>query len=359
MPKRVGYLYEKMCDKELIKHCIYQSAKRKHHRFDVKKVLDNIDKYVDKTYDMLVNETYYPATPRISSRYDHVSQKTRDIYIIPFWPDGVIQMLMVTVMQPTLEKGMYHWSCAAIPNRGGSRAEHYVKRAFYDKKGTKYIAKFDIRKFYPSVDHEKLMKSLDRKIKDKRFLLLVSKVVDSCPKGLAIGFYICQWLANYFLEPLDRFMCGLPGVDYCVRYMDDVVLMGRNKKLLHKALIQIQDFLKTLGLEMKGDWQVFPSKARALDFVGIRFFRSYCIMRKRTFLRFIRQCRRALKRVKAGKRIAVKQAAALLSRVGIVRRCNCHKARVKYYDPIGEHDLKEVIRIESKRRLRTDQRLYA
>ncbi len=97
VPKRVGYLYEKMCDKELIQHCIYQSAKRKHHRFDVKKVLDNIDKYVDKTYDMLVNETYYPATPKISSRYDHVSQKTRDIYIIPFWPDGVIQMLMVTV----------------------------------------------------------------------------------------------------------------------------------------------------------------------------------------------------------------------------------------------------------------------
>lgn len=235
----------------------------------------------------------------------------------------------------------------------------YVKRAYEDKKGTKYIAKFDIRKFYPSINHDMLMDAMSRKIKDKRFLHLVRRVIDTCPQGLAIGYYICQWLANYFLEPLDRFMCELPGVEYCVRYMDDVVLMGRNKKLLHKALIQIKDFLKTLCLEMKQDWQVFPSKSRALDFVGVRFFRNYRIVRKRTFLRFARQCRRALKRIRQGKKISVAQAAALLSRVGIVRRCNCFKARVKYYDPIGEHGLKEVIRIESKRRQCTDQRLYA
>ena len=343
----------------MIRQCIYKSAKRKHYRYDVKKILESIDKYVDKTYNMLVNGTYYPATPRVSARYDHVSQKTRDIYIIPFWPDGVIQMLMVTVMQPTLEKGMYHWSCAAIPGRGGSRAEHYVTRAYSDKKGSKYIAKFDIRKFYPSINHDMLMTALSHKIKDKRFLNLVRNVIDTCPKGLAIGYYICQWLANFYLEPLDRFMRGLPGVEYCVRYMDDIVLMGRNKKLLHKAISQIAEFLKELGLEMKHDWQVYPSKSRALDFVGIRFFRNYRIVRKRTFLRFTRQCRRAMKRVNSGKRIAPTQAAGLLSRVGIIRRCNCFKARVKYYDPIGEHDLKEVIRIESKRRQRPVQRIYA
>lgn len=352
MPKRVGFLYDKMCDKDLIRLAIVKSSDHKRHRHDVQKVIRDMDKYVEKTYELLTTDSFHPSTPKERPRYDSACRKTRIISVVPYWPDGVIHQLMVLVLKDTLTRGMYAWTCAAIPGRGGSRAEKYIQRAIKnDPKGTKYILKLDVRKFYPSINHARLLAALERKVKDKKFLRMVSDILDTCGEGLAIGFYICQWLANFYLESFDRFVCTLDGVDHYVRYMDDCVLFGRNKKKLHKALRAMQDFLaRELLLEVKGNWQVFPLKARPLDFVGVKQYRKYRTIRKRTFLRFARQCRRAQKRRAAGKGIPPRMASALMSRAGLLKGVNCFGARKKYFEPIGEKYLKGVIRNESKRR---------
>lgn len=355
MPKRIGFLYEKMCDKEMIRLAIIQSSDHKRHRHDVQKVIQNMDKYVEKTYSLLVSESFRPSQPKIRERYDSACQKTRKICVVPYWPDGVMHQLMVMVLKETLQRGMYAWTCAAIPMRGASRAEKYVQRAVKnDPKGTKYVLKMDIRKFYPSINHDYLMAALERKVKDKKYLRTVRSVLDTCDEGLAIGYFICQWLANFYLEPLDHFICTLDGCEYYVRYMDDLVIMGRNKKKLHKARKAISEFLeRALLLSMKENWQVFPLKNRPLDFVGVKQYRTHRTVRKRTFLRFTRQCRRALKRRAMGKGIPPRMASALMSRAGILKRVNAFGARKKYFEPIGEKYLKGVIRNESKRRHQT------
>ncbi|MFR8333983.1 MAG: RNA-directed DNA polymerase [Oscillospiraceae bacterium] len=86
--------------------------------------------------------------------------------------------------------------------------------------------------------------ALARKIKDKRFLRTVYSIIESCGGGLAIGYYICQWLANFYLEPLDRYIMTLPGVKYMTRYMDNITLLGPNKKQLHKARKLIAAFMQ-------------------------------------------------------------------------------------------------------------------
>lgn len=54
--KRIGYLYDKMLDKEFIKKIILQASKRKTKRKEVIRVLNNIDLYTDKIYKMLVTK---------------------------------------------------------------------------------------------------------------------------------------------------------------------------------------------------------------------------------------------------------------------------------------------------------------
>lgn len=130
----------------------------------------------------------------------------------------------------------------------------------------------DVHHFYHSVDRRKLIWMLAHKIKDKKYLKLTWEILQTCEQGLAIGFFICQWLANFYLEPLDRYITTLDGVKYSVRYMDDIVLFGPNKKKLHRARKAIAEYLqKRLRLQMKGNWQVFPLKVRPLDYVGYRF----------------------------------------------------------------------------------------
>lgn len=361
MPKRVGFLYEKMADRDLIRATIYKAAKHKHKRREVRRVLKNIDEYVEKTYELVASESFVPSSPHEKEIYDDSSQKRRTIKIVPFWPDSVMHWLLVETMRPVLMRGMYHWSCASIPGRGAKRTRKYIRRALRDDpKGSKYAAELDVRHYYPSIAPKRLIWALARKIKDKRFLRMVYAVLRSCGGGLAIGYYICQWLANYYLETLDHFICGLPGVKYYTRYMDNITLFGPNKKKLHRARQAIADFLRDrLGLTLKGNWQIYPTAKRMVSAVGFRFARTHIILRKRNFLRFARQCRRVKKRLDAEKPIAYRQASGLLSRIGQLRHCNSHNIRVKYVDPIGVKHLKEVVRYESKRRQCAQQCLYA
>jgi hypothetical protein len=381
-PKKAGFLYDKMMDRDFIRIVILDAAKGKRKRREVRRVLANLDDYVEKTYDMLKSESFVPTQPKEKEIFDESSQKWRIIKMVPFWPDAVMHWLMVTAMKDVLMRGMYHWSCASIPGRGGKRVRQYLSRAMRDDpKGTKYAAELDVRHFYPSISIRRLIRALARKVKDKRFLRLVYAVLESCGGGLAIGYYICQWLANYFLEPLDHFICSLPGVKYYTRHMDNLTLLGPNKKLLHKAVRAIEQFLmEKLRLTLKGNWQVYRTsftaaaakrhtllderkqklqKPRMVSAVGFRFSHTHVILRKRNFLRFTRQCRRVKKRLDAEKPIVFRQASGLLSRIGQLKHCDSHEIRVKYVDPIGVKNLKEVVRNESKRRQCSQQRLYA
>ena len=354
MPKKVGFLYEKMCDKELIRAAITAGTKGKRHRKDIVRVLDDVDGYVEKMYRMLMSESYVPTVPRSKEIFDKSSNKRRVIRIVPFFPDGLMHQLCTMVLQPVLMRGMYRWSCASIPGRGNKCAADYVRRVLdNDAKNTKYCLKMDIKQYYPSVSPKRLIWALARKVKDKRFLKLVYDIVSSNPDGgLAIGFYVNQWLANYYLESLDNYILSLPGVKYYVRNLDDMVLFGPNKKLLHKARKAVADFLiRRLGLRMKENWQVFPVKSRPVDFVGYKFYRNHTTLRRRNFLRLARQCRRVQKRLDKGKHIPFTMASGLLSRAGQLKHCDGYMARAKYFDPIGEKPLKDVVRFEAKRKL--------
>jgi len=361
MPKRVGYLYDKMVDRDFIRSVIQEAAKGRRNRRDIARVLADLDGYVEKTYELVATESFVPSAPKVREIYDESSEKFRKIKMVPFWPDGVIQWMLVTAMKPVLMRGMHPWSCASIPGRGGKRIHKKIRGALRnDPKGTKYAAELDVAQYYPSISGKKLIWALARKIKDKRFLRTVYSIIESCSGGLAIGYYICQWLANFYLEPLDRYIMTLPGVKYMTRYMDNITLLGPNKKQLHKARKLIAAFMQQrLGLSMKANWQIYPTAKRMVSAVGYRFSRTHIILRKRNFLRFTRQCRRVKKRLDAGKPIMFAQASGLLSRTGQLKHCNSHKIRVKYVDPIGIKNLKEVVRNESKRRQRAQQRFLA
>ena len=95
MPKRKGFLYEWMCDKEHIREAIVFGAKDKHDRRDVRRVLADVDGYTDRVYDLLQTQTFAPAQPKKRKIFDNSSRKWREIEYVPFFPDGIVHTLMV------------------------------------------------------------------------------------------------------------------------------------------------------------------------------------------------------------------------------------------------------------------------
>lgn len=237
--------------------------------------------------------------------YDGIRRKKRQIYV-PTMKEQVIHHMIVNILQPIFMHGMYEHSYGSIPNRGGHLAKKRLERWIRnDSRNFKYILKLDIQKYFDSIPHGILKAKLARLIHDDRFLSLMNEIVDVMPgdRGIPIGFYTSQWIANWYLQDLDHYIKEELRARYYVRYMDDMVIAGSNKRELHQMREAIEVFLDNeLGLRLKDNWQVFrfdyKGKYRDLDFMGFRFFRDRTILRKPIMLKASRKARRINKKGK-------------------------------------------------------------
>ena len=349
-----------MADRDLIRSAIINAARNKKNRAEVQNVLKDIDKHVDIIFGMIENETFKPTPYRQFEVVDGISGKHRLVSCPAFFPDQCLHWLVILASQEIFMKGMYEYVCGSIPKRGVHYCRKVVKKWIQtDRRNTKYCAKLDISKFYPSIDHGALKATLRRKIKDQKILWLFDKIIDSTESGLPIGNYTSQWLANFLLQDLDHAIKEEMHVVHYVRYMDDMVLFGSNKKKLHAVVKEIAARLAPLGLKLKANWQVFrvdytdkkgKQRGRDIDFMGFRFFRDKVIMRKKIALR----ARRLAKRISKSKTISFHKAAAMISYCGWFKCTNSAEYRKKHIDPnIKISLLKGVIRNENRKHDKT------
>ena len=89
--------------------------------------------------------------------------------------------------------------------------------------------------------------------------VLINAIIDS-HQGLPIGNYTSQWFANFFLQGLDHFIKEQLHVKYYIRYVDDLVLLGSNKRNLHKVRELVQNYLEGHLLKLKKELASFQSK---------------------------------------------------------------------------------------------------
>lgn len=346
-----------MADRELIRSAIVSAAKRKKHRHDVQNVLDNIEEHIDIIQRMITDESYIPSPYKTFEIVDGISGKRRIVSCPKFFPDQVMHWLSILASQDIFMRGMYEFVCGSVPGRGIHYGRKYIKGWIEtDKKNTKYCAKLDISKFYPTIDHVALKSALRTKIKDAKLLWLFDAIIDSNGKGVPIGNYTSQWFANFILQKLDHMIKQELRIPHYMRYMDDMVLFSPNKKQLHAAVRRISADLKPLGMSIKRNWQVFRVdcvsksgryRGRDVDFMGFRFFRDKIIMRKRIALR----ARRLAAKISKISCVSHKHASAMLSYIGWFKHTDTYVFFNKYIgSKISISCLKGVIRSENGKR---------
>jgi RNA-directed DNA polymerase len=318
--KRTGYLFEKITDLENIKEAARKASLGKRHQVSVQRILNNLDHYATKIKTSLENKTYTPSPYITKTIVDGTAKKEREISKPRFYPDQIIHWAIMLQVEPLFMKGMYHYNCGSIKGRGSNHGQKAIRKWLdKDLRNTKYCLKLDISKFYPSVSNSVLKSQFRRVIKDNKTLDLMDAIVDSA-QGLPIGNYTSQWFANFYLTGLDHFIKKQKGAKHYIRYVDDFVILGPNKRHLHKLLKVISGFLVCLGLSVKGNWQVFKMDSRPLDFLGFRFYRNRTTLRRKTSLRIRRRAE------KIGKKLYINQhdAAAIISYWGWIKRSNSY-----------------------------------
>lgn len=364
--KRIGYLYESICSLDNCREAIRDAMHGKKKRGIVRKVRDNLEEYAEALHQLLADCAYKPSPYRSITEPDP-SGKLREIQVPPFWPDRCVHHALMRVLEPIIASGSYYWSCGCQKKRGISHGMRGMERVTLGPncmKEAKYCLKMDIKKFYPSIPHDKLMERFRRKIKDEKVIALIERIVRSCEKGVPLGNYTSAWFAHFYLQDLDTYIKagkknGGLGAKHYIRYVDDMTLPGRNKRELHRMRREIERFLwERLGLRLKGNWQVFlvrkdeDERGRPIDFLGYCFCRGYTTLRKRNAMALMRRSRRIRKKQAAGEEIPYKMAAGFIARTAQAKHCDSQNLKRDYIDTVSIKGLKEVIRNESKRRLR-------
>lgn len=284
--KRYGNLYQKICEYENIVAAHENARRGKRHYREVRMVDANPEKYLGQIRDILINQTFRNSPYKVFQRNEN--NKLRTIAKLPYFPDRIIHHCIMNILEPIWMRLFIRDTFSSMKGRGihdGLRRMHGFLK---DEEGTRYCLKLDVRKFYPSVDHDILKSIIRRKIKCPDILWLLDEIIDSAP-GLPIGNYLSQYLANLYLTYFDHWMKEVKGAKYYARYCDDIVILGPDKSQLHDLFSGIRAYFRNeLYLEVKHDWQVFPTAVRGIDFLGYRFFGSHTLIRKRIARAFVR-----------------------------------------------------------------------
>ena len=367
--KSYNHLFEKAISDEIMNAALTCAAEGKYKRPEVQYILKNRIKYRKELRQRLIDGALVPLVHNATIRKDGYRNKKR-IIVKPYFnrdePEQWIHHIVIQTIKDILLKGMYDYSCGSIPGRGIHYGKRYLEKFIRNNpKELKHVLKIDIHHFYESVNIEISKERFRKIIHDERMLDLIFYILDSneyilegkhYKKGLVIGFYPSQWFANFYLQQFDHYVKEVLKIKCYVRYMDDIVIFGKNKRELHRQLEAIKEKLAELDLELKSNYQIFKfdyvdkngkRHGRFIDFMGFKFYRDKTTIRKGVFSRAVRTARKISRKDKP----TWYDAARIFSYVGWFKHTDTYKAFQKYIVAnVNFKVLRKVMSNYSKRR---------
>jgi hypothetical protein len=226
---------------------------------------------------------------------EHSSFPIRDpkprVIHAPSFRERVLHHALMNLCEPRLERYLIDDSFACRLGKGTLAA---VKRAQHFVANHRFVLKLDVRKYFESIDHERLLERLRRLFKDRALLLLFERILrshaSSPGKGLPIGALTSQHFANLYLGALDHHVKNELRCRGYVRYMDDVLLFHDERERLREWLHDLRRWIaEELALTWKAP-QILRSAAGVV-FLGFRLRpgqRRLSSERRRRFARALR-----------------------------------------------------------------------
>lgn len=205
--------------------------------------------------------------------------KERKIEALPFKDRVVIKCFCDVVLRRKIEKRLIYDNAACRKEKGTTfaikRLEKFLKEEYRKERNNKiFFLKCDIRKYFQSIDHEILLQLLRKVRFSDDEMWIIEKLIKEQPNdaniGLPLGNQSSQWFALLYLNVIDRFVKENLRIKSYIRYMDDMILLHRDKAYLQYSLREIEKKCeKELKLSLNQKTQIGIVKS-GIDFLGYR-----------------------------------------------------------------------------------------
>lgn len=262
----------------------------------------------------LIDKTYRPGSYRAFHIFD---PKKRLISAAPF-ADRVVHHALCNIIEPLFDR-TFIYDCYA--NRQDKGTHNGIKRVQKFLRGNHFVLKCDIKKYFPSIDHEILKQEIRWKIADPDALWLIDAIIDGSNeqefvydifpgddlftpsnrrKGLPLGNLTSQFFANLFLNRFDHFIKEILMVRYYARYVDDFLIAADSIAFLSEVKKEIEEYLAQLRLKLHPRKCHILRSDQGVPFLGQVIFPHYRLLKKQNVRRFSQRLPRLAQMLDAG-----------------------------------------------------------
>ncbi len=262
----------------------------------------HLDEELRRLSEQLRNGTYRPQAIRRHYIPKPGTKEKRPLGI-PTIRDRVVQTAVRMVIEPIFEHEFAEHSYGFRPQRGCKDALRCVEELL--KAGYTYIVDADLKSYFDTIPHDRLMSLVEQKVSDRRVLKLIEMflkqgVLDGLrewtpEEGSPQGAVISPLLSNIYLNPLDHLMAQ-QGFEM-VRYADDFVIMCRSPEEAAGALAMVQEWTAQAGLTLHPTkTRIIDAREDAFEFLGYRFIGGTRYPRAKSLKKFRDSIRAKTKR---------------------------------------------------------------
>lgn len=309
-------LYPKLCSYTNLKKAFEKARKDKNFVSCVVEFEKNLKENLLQLKHELETLTYKPVPLR---RFIIRDPKTRTIHSSTF-RDRVVHHIIHNIVGPIFDKIFICDSYANRINKGTHKAVlrfdqfkrkvskngHLVNNNYNNTNLVlSYVLKADIKHYFETIDHEILLSTIEKKIKDKKLLQLIKTTLSNygggqLQKGMPLGNLMSQFLANVYLNDLDYFVKHGLKAKYYLRYVDDFVILHKDKETLKVYKDKISNYLKNLKLELHPTKSKIIPLRDGITLLGYRIFYHHKLLRKSNLRKFEKNFKNKLDLYKEG-----------------------------------------------------------
>lgn len=261
---------------------------------------------LEKLAAQLKDGVYRPQNVRRVNIPKPGTKETRPLGI-PTVRDRVVQGALRHVLEPIFEQQFAPHSYGFRPGRGCKDALRRVDKLL--KQGYRYTVDVDLKSYFDTIPHDKLLDEVRKYVGDSRVLALIeaflkAEILDGLrpwtpESGAPQGAVLSPLLSNLYLNELDHQMAR-SGCEM-TRYADDLVIQCRSREEAERALALVQAWTTQAGLTLHPTkTKIVDAETDGFDFLGYRFVKHRRFPRRKSLAKF-RDAIRAKTRRTAGR----------------------------------------------------------